>query len=243
MRPFALLLMVVSQVAFASEGRVPVVVELFTSEGCSSCPPTDALLAELDKTQPVPGVEVIALGLHVTYWDGLGWPDPFGQPSHADRQVRYASALGGGTYTPELVVDGAVGFPGGRERTVAALKAAARASKAPLGLKVTRVEKGEVEVEVTVPEGARPAGAELVVALTQGGLASPVKRGENAGRLLEHAAVVRALKVVRAGPRVTVRLPREAAWDPGSLSVVAFAQGRGQARVLGAARAPLDASS
>jgi len=104
----------ISSAPLAGEGRVPVVVELFTSEGCSSCPPADALLLELERTRPVAGVEVVALGLHVTYWDGIGWPDPFGDPAFADRQGRYARALGGGSYTPEMVVDGAVDFPGAR---------------------------------------------------------------------------------------------------------------------------------
>lgn len=235
--PFALSLMVMSAVALAGEGRVPVVVELFTSEGCSSCPSADALLLDLERTQPVPGVEVIPLGLHVTYWDGIGWPDAYGNPAFADRQGRYASVLGGGSYTPEMVVDGSVHFAGGRDRTVAALKAAAEAQKSPVALKVTHLSKDAVEVEVSLSEGARPAGAELVVALTQGGLSSDVKRGENAGRVLQHTAVVRALKVVGAASKVTVRLPRQAAWDLRTLSVVAFSQGRGQARILGAARA------
>jgi hypothetical protein len=96
-----------------------------------------------------------------------------------------------------------------------------------------------VEVEVSVAEGARPAGAALVVALTQSGLSSDVKRGENAGRVLQHASVVRALKVLSAAPKATVTLPRQAAWEMRSLNVVAFTQGRGQTRVLGAARAPV----
>ena len=239
----SLTLMAVSSVALAAEGKTPVVVELFTSEGCSSCPSADALLSDLERTQPVPGVEVIPLGLHVTYWDGLGWPDAYGHPSFADRQGRYADVLGGGTYTPELVVDGSAHFPGGRDRTVAALKAAASQSKAKVALKVTKLSKDAVEVEVELSEGARPAGAEVVVALTQSGLSSDVKRGENAGRVLQHAAVVRSLKVAGAAPKVTVRLPRQAAWDARSLSVVAFAQGRGQARILGAARAPVAPAS
>jgi hypothetical protein len=233
----ALALMAVSSVSLASEGKVPVVVELFTSEGCSSCPSADALLSDLEKTQPVPGVEVIPLGLHVTYWDGLGWPDSYGNPAFADRQAQYANALGGGAYTPEMVVDGSVGFPGGRDRTIAALQTSAREPKSPVALRVVKLGKDSVEVEVTVSEGARPSGAELVVALTQGGLSSDVKHGENAGRVLQHAAVVRALKVVGAAARVTVKLPKQGAWDPKSLSVVAFTQGRGQARILGAARA------
>jgi hypothetical protein len=242
MRLLALLLMILSAVALAGEvdgSKVPVVVELFTSEGCSSCPSADALVRDLETAQPVPGVEVIPLGLHVTYWDGLGWPDAYGNPAFADRQAHYAEALGGGTYTPEVVVDGAVGFPGGRDRTLAELRSAASAAKAKVGLKVVKVAKDAVEVEVSVPEAARPAGTQLVVALTQSGLSSDVKRGENAGRVLQHAAVVRSLQVVGAAPSVTVRLPAQASWDAKSLSVVAFTQGRAQTHVLGAGRVPV----
>lgn len=248
MQLFALLFMLVSAVALAGEAadaqkmegsKTPVVVELFTSEGCSSCPSADALLRDLEASQPLAGVEVIPLGLHVTYWDGLGWPDAYGNPAFADRQTQYAEALGGGTYTPEMVVDGAVGFPGGRDRTLAALQSAASSPKAKIDVKVLKVLKDAVEVEVSVPEGAHPDGAALVVALTQSGLSSDVKRGENAGRVLKHAAVVRSLQVLSAAPKATVRLPRQVAWDLRTLNVVAFTQGRGQTRVLGAARAPV----
>jgi len=248
MQLLALLLMLVSAAALAGEAgdatkmespKAPVVVELFTSEGCSSCPSADALLLDLDASQPVPGVEVIPLGLHVAYWDGLGWPDAYGNPMFADRQAQYAEALGGGTYTPELVVDGAVGFPGGRDRTLAALKSAAASPKAKIEVKVIKASKDAVEVEVSLAEGARPAGASLVVALTQSGLSSDVKRGENAGRVLKHAAVVRALKVLPAAAKVTVTLPSRAGWDARSLNVVAFTQAREQLHVLGAARAPV----
>src|ERR1700674_652964 len=96
--------------------RAPVVVELFTSEGCSSCPPADALLARLAEQQPVGNAEVIALEEHVDYWDHEGWIDPFSSGQWTQRQQLYASGFADhGVYTPELVVDGRSGFVGSRE--------------------------------------------------------------------------------------------------------------------------------
>ncbi|TAN03316.1 MAG: DUF1223 domain-containing protein [Rhodanobacteraceae bacterium] len=99
-------------VAEASE-RQPVLVELFTSEGCSSCPPADALLARLDVTQPIRGARVISLDEHVDYWNGLGWRDPWSAAQFTRRQNRYASTSDGASvYTPEMVVNGETGFVG-----------------------------------------------------------------------------------------------------------------------------------
>jgi hypothetical protein len=225
----------------AAVPRVPVLVELFTSEGCSSCPPADDLLAELASTQPVEGVEVVPLGLHVTYWDGLGWPDAFGHPSHADRQAKYAEAFGrDGVYTPQMVVDGATGFPGGRGRAAEAIRAAAKAAgKVRVELKVVRAGKETVEVELKLPEGER-RDAELVLALTESGLSSQVKRGENAGRTLRHAAVARALQVVGpAKATATARLELQPRWNRHALQVVAFVQERASRRVVGVAAVPV----
>jgi hypothetical protein len=172
----------------------------------------------------------------VTYWDQLGWPDPFGDPAFAVRQGRYAENLGGDAYTPQLVVDGTSGFPGGRDRALDAIDAAAGASKGRVAVQAVRVAEGSVEVEIEAASGFE-AGAELVVALTQSGLQSKILRGENAGKSLTHAAVVRSLRVVPLSRSATVKLARQTSWGLASMRVVAFVQARGQRRVIGAATA------
>lgn len=244
--PFALMALLASSssaVASDSEAaRVPVLVELFTSEGCSSCPPSDDLLAELAAAQPLDGVEVVPVGLHVTYWDGLGWPDPFGHASYAERQARYAEAFGrDGVYTPQMVVDGATGFPGGRGRAAEAIRAAAAGGgKVPVALSVVRATPGAVDVEVKLPELQKVKDAELVLALTESGLSSEVRRGENAGRTLRHAAVARILQVLGpAKATATARLEIQPRWNRKALKVVAFVQERSRRRVLGVAAIPV----
>lgn len=219
--------------------RSPVVVELFSSEGCSSCPPADAVLARLAREQPVAGAEVIALELHVDYWNSLGWVDPFSSPTFTARQRAYADAFGQrGVYTPQLVVDGAVELVGSNDSGArAAIASAAREAKARVV--VTR-SNDRVSVAVTDPnEGTAPA--DLWLAVTEEGLSTAVPRGENRGATLAHAPVVRTLdRVLELAPKTRGSLVKEVevtvqpAWRRDALRAVAFVQQRGSLRITGA---------
>ena len=138
--------------------RVPVVVELFTSEGCSSCPAADAALRELETAQSVPGVEVIALGEHVDYWNRLGWKDGFSSPAYTARQRQYAAGFGTGSYTPQAVVNGRYELVGSRSADLAA--AVAKAAKAPQAAVAVALAGSTATVRVSsLPPGtpaARP---------------------------------------------------------------------------------------
>src|SRR5204863_3617280 len=197
-------LVLVRSQAKASSGtsetaRTPVVVELFTSEGCSSCPPADALLARLDGAQLNGNVQLIALEEHVDYWNDLGWTDPFSSRDWALRQYLYSGALGSGSpYTPEMVVDGTVEFVGSRtEKARQAILEAAGRTKIPVTLEQGSANKtGAVSFSVKVGKregAAKRDAAEVWLAITETGLHSAVKRGENAGEDLQHAAVVRSM--------------------------------------------------
>lgn len=171
----------------------PVLVELFTSEGCSSCPPADLLLARLEKEQPVPGAVAIVLSQHVDYWDQLGWRDPYSSAQSTRRQSIYAGRFNAqGNYTPQMVVDGKVEFVGSDTRR--ALTAIAEAAKKPKrGVRLTSVEKksGAWTVHVEVDPG--PADADIMLALVEPNATTQVLRGENGWHALPHVAIVRTL--------------------------------------------------
>lgn len=175
-------------------GGVPVVVEVFSSEGCSSCPPADEYLARLDRTQPIDGVTVVALEEHVDYWDRLGWKDPFGNAAFGDRQSAYARVLEDSrVYTPEVIIDGHAVVEGGDEDEARRMmQASAREPKAHVT--VAKTASG-VTVDVSDTPAASPEeGAEVWLAVTESGLTTDVPRGENAGRRLSHGPIVRSLQ-------------------------------------------------
>jgi hypothetical protein len=228
----------------ASMVRTPVVVELFTSEGCSSCPPADVLLSRLAAGQGVAGAEVIALGFHVTYWDRLGWKDPFSLALATDRQQQYSRVFGEDrVYTPQVVVDGREEMVGSDEHAVR--QAIARLAKEPHGriaLEPHYDERG-VSARIVVPE--LPPGVkeptDLLFFVIEGHLSSQVKRGENANRVLEHDAVVRGLtKAATLDTRTKFPFETAAFLSAGKdealrptnpWQVVAILQGRSSARI------------
>jgi hypothetical protein len=216
--------------AFAEPQRVPVLVELFTSEGCSSCPPADALLGKLLREQPVPGAEIVALSEHVDYWNSLGWKDPFSDAAFSDRQERYEPLVGRrNPYTPQMIVDGRTDVLGSDER--AARSAIAAAAAAPHGSLVLARQKETVQITATLP---RSAGVDLLFAIVEDGVVSHIERGENANRTVTHWSVVRSFANLGAvSPGRTVPLRLDPAWR--RVRAVAFAQERETGRVLASA--------
>ena len=199
MRAAAALLLCAGLVAGAARAGepTPVLVELYTSQGCSSCPPADALLRELVRRQPVAGATVVPLSLHVDYWNRLGWSDPWSDELFGARQMLYADAEGR-RYTPQMVVDGSRRFIGSsRAKAREAIAEAGRRSKVRLDVRADQLGGGRLRVAVS-GEGIAAGDGEVLVhlALTRSSAANEVRRGENAGRRLEHVAVVRRLRTL-----------------------------------------------
>ena len=212
----------------------PVLVELFTSEGCSDCPPADRLLEQLDHSQPVPGAEIIVLSEHVDYWDRQGWKDPFSAHFFSERQEDYARRFHlDGPYTPQMVVDGQTEFVGSNgRRAIAAISAAARNKK--VVVRIAHLSGSTIRVEVDpLPDHA----SEVYLAVVEKAGASQVLRGENRGRSLHHVAIVR--RIVPLGKcKAKAPFQREMAAPEASneaFRLVAFVQDGDQGPVRGAA--------
>jgi hypothetical protein len=177
--------------ASAASAHKAVVVELFTSEGCSDCPPADDLLARLRRQPPADGVEIIPLGLHVDYWNSQGWKDRFSSSEYSERQQRYAGKLHvDGPYTPQMVVDGVSQFVGNDPQ--AAAKAIRDAAQRPQSA-IIQIAGDDKKFEVAVKAPQQTSG-EVMLAITEDNLMSKVTAGENNKRELHHAAVVRDLR-------------------------------------------------
>jgi hypothetical protein len=228
--------------------RAPVVVELFTSEGCSSCPPADALLARLERDQPVGDAEIIVLAQHVDYWNELGWTDPYSSHEASERQSEYAGAFGkDGVYTPQMVIDGRTEFPGGNSnKALDAIAQAAREPKAEVALVRSDSQEsanGALRLSVRVlklPKLTDGDTADVMLAVTESGLSSDVQRGENAGHKLAHVGVVRKLAKIgsvsasdapfKAEPTVAL----DKGWRRENMRAVVFLQEHTSLRVVGA---------
>lgn len=225
-----------------------VLVELFTSEGCSDCPAADRLLERLAASQPIPGVEIVGLGQHVDYWDRLGWKDRFSSAALTNRQQIYGKRFNlESVYTPQMVVDGRAQLVGSDE--AAARAAIQRAVQTPHGILRIDLDDGGRSVAIQVSADRLPAlgrgdRADIVVAITEDHLRTEVKRGENHGRTLTHTAVVRSMTTIgRAaadGPTsLHAEIPIGADWQRDQLKIVAFVQEQRGGGILASASHPL----
>jgi hypothetical protein len=223
----------------ASTGGVAV-VELFTSEGCSSCPPADAVLGDAARDNP----SVYALGFHVDYWDNLGWPDRFSSRDATARQHDYAQSFGTSSlYTPQMIVDGTEQFTGSdRHRAESSIaRSLARPASVRLSLRAHAV--GPDAIAVDFEATGAPADARVAIALVQREATVDVRAGENSGRTLRHTNIVRSFGSVPV-TRSSLTLPVPASLRGGDGEIVAFVQqdaGNGSGMpVLGASRIPLE---
>jgi hypothetical protein len=235
----------IASAANTQHSATPVLIELFTAEGCSSCPPADDFLRALDESQPVPGAQLIMLGEHVDYWDNQGWRDPFSSASLTDRQRGYERALGRSEpYTPQFIIDGTAEMRlSDRPKIAELLKDAAAAPKIPVSIDSLKVEPGTpaiVSGKVTADDDAPGHKSEVYLGLALDHFESKVLRGENRGKTLTHVAVL--LDLVKLGTLTPggkfsqdFRVPVRAGVDPRNLRVIGFVQEGRYGKVIGAA--------
>lgn len=225
----AALILVAPQAGAQESGPEPrlTVVELFTSQGCSSCPPADTHLADLAQRD-----DVLALGFHVDYWDYIGWQDPFGDPAHTRRQRAYAGQFGlAYVYTPQMVVDGVWQEAGyARDKIAERIKQASAIERPPVDIGLTRIS--DLEVRVRLPEVAYGGTAEVILVRYDPTHETRVTRGENGGRRLVDYNVVRQVLVIASwqGQAMDVSVPLD---DIGGGEYCAvMVQEAGQGRII-----------
>lgn len=222
-----------------TKNKQPVLVELFTSEGCSSCPSADRVLTQLEKEQSNPNADIITLSLHVDYWDRIGWKDPFSSALYSQRQAVYGQAFNlDSNYTPQMVVDGQTEFVGSNMSN--ANKAITESAK---NVKATvELQSAENNLKVKISDIPKHENATIFLAIAEDNLSSNVTRGENSGKKLAHTSVVRELKsigVVTAQQNnftteATVQIQPD--WKKENLKFVVFVQENGSRKILGVNR-------
>jgi hypothetical protein len=203
----------------------PVVVELFTSQGCSSCPPADEIMSELAARE-----DVIALSLHVDYWDYIGWKDEFADPAHGARQRSYAAQAGRRSiYTPEMIVNGVSDIVGAKPMELAMAIEKHKAESAKVSLQITRQANGQVAILAEAL--ADELGAMDVVMLRyQPTRISSITRGENAGRTLEYVNVTQDWQVLGSWDGKSALSMSAAAADDLPIAVLVQAENQGPIR-------------
>jgi len=226
--------------------KVPVLVELFTSEGCSSCPPADRVLAQLEKERTTADAEIITLALHVDYWNYLGWKDEFSSSVYSQRQNGYAEKFNlDSIYTPQMVVDGQNQFVGSNLGTAQkAISEAAKSQKANIEISSVADLKNP-KLKVNISDLPAHDNAFVWLAIAEDNLRTNVRRGENSGRMLNHVSVVREMKLLGNLASIDKTFEAETAlqlspaWKKENLKIVVFVQGKDSKRVFGVNRQKL----
>lgn len=231
--------------SFAQETQIakPVLIELFTSEGCSSCPPADAWLQRLDASQPLPNFNFIVVSEHVTYWNQAGWKDPYSEEQFTVRQSGYVRALGLSTpYTPQLIANGTTELHlNDAQEFEPDINKAAEASTVPVTIRALSVEQGTIPIlraQVEVSGVGLTKNADIVAIVALDHATDQVARGENGGRRLTHVAVARRFERIgtlvkgkRFVKSIEMKLPSKT--PPAELRLIVFAQEPDVGRVLG----------
>lgn len=217
-------------------------VELYTSQGCSSCPRADQYLSEVIKDSEQENTNVIALSFHVDYWNRLGWKDPYSSQANTQRQYHYARSLrSSSVYTPQMIVNGSDEFVGSnRQKGTASIQAGLKETpKMGISLRATIVDPQNVKVNYAI-EGNTSDGEVLNLAIVEKGIITPIGRGENGGRTLSHDNVVRVfqtLSTLKKQGFLQMEIPEDLVKE--NASVVAFIQQEGPGKVVAAELIPL----
>jgi hypothetical protein len=222
-----------------SSEKTPVLLELFTSLGCSSCPPADKLLAEIDRQQPIPGVRLIVLSEHVDYWNTERWSDPFSSIAYTERQQAYDARFGVEPYTPQLVIDGSAALVGSDwPKAADAIQHALSGPRVPVHVTATR-DSGKAKLEITAGPNATVNKGIVFLALAHNRAESHVGGGENAGRDLSEVAVAYSIKQLGKidaqsafSKSLSIDIPSKS--QPGDLRVIAFVRKSDNLQVIGA---------
>jgi hypothetical protein len=213
------------------------VLELFTSEGCSSCPPADALLARIQKEAA--NKPIYLLAYHVDYWNRLGWKDVFSQPQFSKRQYQYSRQLPAQVYTPQLVINGKKACIGSEEATVRAAIKDALSTQPPATLELSAKTQGtKLNLDYRIKSDV--THSELLIALIQKHATSKVKAGENKGRTLEHVQIVRQLQSFRVGKNGSEQIDLPAGYNSKDWEIIGLIQNAQTGAIEGAARTVID---
>ncbi len=227
----------------STKNKTPVLVELFTSEGCSDCPPADRVLARLEKEQPNADAEIITLALHVDYWNRLGWTDEFSSHFYSERQNGYADRFNlDSIYTPQMVVDGQKEFVGSNFGAAQnAVSEAAKIQKASIEI-INGADAKNPIVKVKIADLPAHENSYVWLVIAEDNLQTKVKRGENGGKTLSHISVAREMKLVGEikpadkGFETDAALRFQPNWNRKNLKTVVFVQGKETKRIYGVSK-------